>query len=68
MRIRGIPISIDRNGKYVARKVHYNGKSGSVRVCIPAAGELKSNELVKIEKLENGIILLIPEKVWKNEM
>ncbi len=48
-------------------KVHYNGKSGSVRICISADGGLKADEWIKQEVLENGIILIIPEKIWRQE-
>jgi len=65
-RIKGEPIKF-KNGKTSPSKVHYNGKSGSVRICIAAAGGLKAGEWVKQETLDNGIILIIPESIWSQE-
>ena len=62
-RIKGEPIKF-KNGKTSPSKVHYNGKSGSVRICISKAGGLKAEDFVYQEKLENGIILIIPEDVY----
>lgn len=65
-RIKGKPISF-KDGINKPTKVHYNGRSGSVRICIPASGGLKAGDLVYQEKLANGSILIIPESVYKNE-
>jgi len=63
-RIKGEPIKF-KNGKISPSKVHYNGKSGSVRICIAKDGGLKEGEFVYQERLDNGIILIVPESIWK---
>ncbi len=67
-RIKGTPIRSKKNKPEENKptKVHYNGISGSVRICIAADGGLKSGDLVYQEKLDNGIILIIPESVYDN--
>lgn len=46
-------------------KVHYNGRSNSVRVAVAPDGGLKAGESVYQAKLDNGIVLIIPVPVWK---
>ncbi len=69
-RIKGEPISKRIGSGNIAgkpSKVHYNGKSGSVRICISAAGGLLAGDWVYLEKLDDGVILIIPESVYNKE-
>ena len=66
-RIKGKPLKKRIGSGNIAgkpSKVHYNGKSGSVRICISAEGGLKARDLIYIETLPNGMILIIPEDLY----
>ena len=63
-RIKGTPIYSTKNVKNRPSKIQYNGRSGSVRATLPAEAGLKDQDLVKYERMDNGIVLIIPEKIW----
>ena len=57
---------ISKDGIIKKSKVIYNGISGSVRIVIASECGLVAEKLVLYERLDNDIILIIPEKVYDN--